>query len=184
MKAEDQEELAGARLVSFQVHQASRRHLWGRTFEATLSALAVVADPAVDGVLFQHLVAGPPVSSIRPGGDCTLDVIAGQKIDQPVDIKARSAQINGWAMLSSRPYVPNRGLRVAVTSEDGTTLYAPAVKTPRPDVDRYFGIGSPGRDGFAADVALGDLHGSFTLRVVQDGLDGPLVCEQAGTILH
>ena len=178
LKAGDDGLLARNGVRSFRLHQGSTYPFWGTSFGLKLAALSIPPDHGADAELYGTSVAGPPLAGLPEGSECWIDVVGDHEIgDVPIALKQPSLQVLGWAVMSSRDKVQSEGVRLALTAENGDTFYSRATRSPRPDVAAFFHMNATAPVGYSSLVDLRGLHGLFKIQVVQDGPDGPLVCQ-------
>ena len=176
--------LGNQRVTTIKLYEDDSLGLWGEGFAVQFAPLRIPTDPAVDDVVLGHLEDGPPVDELPAAGECTIDTVGGTPATaSPITITGRTVTVIGWGFLSPAAEGRDGGnLRLAVTPDGASTVYARAERQPRPDVDTYFHMPKPTRAGFTAQVNLSGIDKPTTLQVVQDTPSGPAVCGSTLTI--
>lgn len=168
---------AGQRVTSVTVNQDGRYGLWGGGFDVEFATLHIPPDPRVDDTVLGHVEPGPPADGLPEAGDCTIDMVGTAAAgDEPIAVTGRTVTVSGWGLVSPARGEDGGNLRIALTPDDGATVYAAAERQARPDVDAHFHLARATRAGFTARVNLSGVDVPATLRIVQDGPDGPAVC--------
>ncbi len=178
--------LAGQRVTSIKLHEDGELGLWGESFDVQFAALRIPSDPSIDAVVLGRLEDGPPADKLPVAGECIIDTVGGVPVtEQPVPVMGRTVTVTGWGFVSTAQEGRDGGsVRIALTPEASSTLYASAERQPRPDVDANFGLTRPTHAGFTAQVNLTGINGPTTLRIVQDGALGPATCGKAVVLTH
>ena len=177
LSAADEERLASKQVRSFSIHQDSKFPFWGRHFDVSLSPLTFERHQEADNQLFGNLVEGGPPKLTPVGGECSIDLLDDKHPGSgELNITTGNVRVQGWGVISSSKKVQSGALEVVITGDDGSTFYSKAVRTPRPDVERFFGMPDDAEIGFSSLIDLRALHGSYKLHVVQQGPDGLLAC--------
>ena len=178
--------LAGQRVSSIRLHEDDGLGLWGQTFTVQFAPLRIPADPAVDGVVLGQLEDGPPVSKLPVSGECTIDMVGGTRAtDAPITLTGKTVAVTGWGLGSPASERRDGGnLKLALTLDNGQTVYAGAKRQARPDVDDHFHLTTPSHAGFTAQVNLTAVKAVATLRIVQDGPEGQSACGKTVNIIR
>jgi hypothetical protein len=121
--------------------------------------------------------ATPPDGQLASGGVCSVDLVNGQPPQATViDTSVHSLRLDGWALISPAKGIENEGITIAITPDNGPSLYQAAQKTLRPDVNRAFLHPELGNVGYQVHIDTNGLSGSYRLEVVQKRGGQQLVC--------
>jgi hypothetical protein len=178
--------LAGQRVTAVRLHEDGDLHLWGDSFAIQFAALHIPTDTAVDDAVLGHLDAGPAAADLPEAGECTIDMVGSEPYSpDPIPVKGKTVTVTGWGYTSPAVEGKDGGdLRIALTPENGATVYAKAIRTVRQDVDANFHLAKTTHAGFTAQVNLAGFDGAATLRVVQDTPSGTAACGPAISIIR
>jgi hypothetical protein len=86
--------------------------------------------------------------------------------------------VSGWGVVSEKSGTPNDELFVEITPLDGAAVMVEARKTRRDDVNAVFKHPEMGEVGFEALIDSADLHGRYTIGVVQKISNKYIDCRQ------